>query len=335
MMPGTRHGRARPTLMIILAALLGAAVLAACDHDPPQTQPSPSPSPTTSPSPDPSPSPSPTPDPEPGGDPNDPAQLAEFIIVCPKSHTAAMDPIVFPGQTGRSHSHDFFGNQASGDAHLYSELTGAETTCERITGDTASYWTPQVFLDGQPVEVDHAQFYYKNDFRGSHTQTRAFPEDLRMIAGDMSRGPGSSGSLAYNWGCLHQNTVSNMDFPDCPNGSDLILFLSFPQCWNGIDLDTADHKSHMAYMAGSPFTCPTSHPLQLPSLQFRIIYDTNGATGNRLSIASGSDTNAGTTGTGWTAHGDFVNSWDQSELERLVDHCLKQWRMCALEPPTP
>ena len=36
-----------------------------------------------------------------------------FAVACPYSHSLMDDPIVYPGQPGASHMHDFFGNVAT------------------------------------------------------------------------------------------------------------------------------------------------------------------------------------------------------------------------------
>jgi len=49
----------------------------------------------------------------------------------------------------------------------------------------------------------------------------------------------------------------------------------FPSCWNGKDLDSADHKSHMAYpnlvMSGD---CPSGFETRTPSLFYETIWNT-------------------------------------------------------------
>lgn len=87
-------------------------------------------------------------------------------------------------------------------------------------------------------------------------------------------------------------------------------------CWDGRNLDSPDHKSHMAYAVRGgavSMVCPASHPVPVPQLELDINYpDMTGGPG--WSLASGSPN---------TAHADFVNSWDQAELERLVQECLR------------
>lgn len=39
--------------------------------------------------------------------------IGQFVVRCGYSHSLPDDPIVFPGQQGASHLHDFFGNTAT------------------------------------------------------------------------------------------------------------------------------------------------------------------------------------------------------------------------------
>ena len=59
-------------------------------------------------------------------------------------------------------------------------------------------------------------------------------------------------------------------FPENPELCNIAVRaeLTLPSCWNGDDLDSPDHKSHMAYPTGdflaSP--CPSTHPHRLPTV---------------------------------------------------------------------
>jgi hypothetical protein len=91
----------------------------------------------------------------------------------------------------------------------------------------------------------------------------------------------------------------------CPAGSHEVLVVRFPDCWNGKDLDSADHRSHLAYRVGR--ACPAGYPVRIPRLSLNVHYDL--ASVDDLTLASGSI---------YSAHADFFNAWDQSVLARLV-----------------
>ena len=63
------------------------------------------------------------------------------MLRCAYSHTMSDDPIVFPGQPGASHLHDFFGNTGANASSTFETMLAGETTC-RVPSDTAGYWAP-------------------------------------------------------------------------------------------------------------------------------------------------------------------------------------------------
>ena len=85
--------------------------------------------------------------------------------------------------------------------------------------------------------------------------------------------------------------------------------MNFPDCWDGKRLDSANHKSHMAY--SSQDVCPGSHPVAVPALSLVIYYHVSG--GPSAELSSGGQL---------SAHADFVNAWKQEALARLVDRWL-------------
>ena len=103
-----------------------------------------------------------------------------FFSNCHFSHTSNDDPIVYPGQPGRSHRHTFFGNASASASSTLASLRRASTTCKPRT-DTAAYWIPTLYQHGREVRPAKAQLYYV--LRG-YDRLQAFPAGLRLIAGD-------------------------------------------------------------------------------------------------------------------------------------------------------
>jgi hypothetical protein len=95
----------------------------------------------------------------------------------------------------------------------------------------------------------------------------------------------------------------------------------FPSCWDGKNVDSPDHKSHMAYPDGVDVgKCPPSHPKRLPTLFFEVLYDTvkweSEWDGNQSPfVLSNGDPH------GYSYHGDFVNGWDIPVLEESLAKC--------------
>lgn len=246
-------------------------------------------------------------------------RVAEFVAECGSSHRLADDPIVYPGQPGVSHMHSFFGSTVT-DAHTTLEdLQGSGTTCDPVA-DVSAYWVPTMYRNGQPIEPASATFYYLGE--GVHddviAEIQPMPLGLKMIAGNAgATGPGDSRA---RWSCLHAGHVPpSTDFVECPDGTMLESYLDFPQCWNGTDLDSPDHKSHMAYpVAGE---CPGTHPVPLPKLRQVLRYPVSGDTSG-LELASGP---------GYTMHGDFFNAWPEDEMAQRVRDCINPVIKCGTD----
>jgi hypothetical protein len=236
---------------------------------------------------------------------------ATFISKCAASHMAMDDPIVYPGQPGLSHMHVFFGNTTTNAYSTLSNLLGQPTTCHSSL-DTAAYWIPALYQNGVLVNPNPMRAYYRIKVRHPSATVRPFPAGLKMIAGN-AHATGPTGVAL--WSC-NTGTFFNMP-PTCPPGQPLNLRINFPDCWDGVHLDSADHQSHMAY--SNKGTCPASHPVALPFLQYNVNYKTVGGAG--VTLASGA---------AYTAHADFFNSWNQSALTQFVNNCLNYPQFCGI-----
>ncbi|WP_199034435.1 DUF1996 domain-containing protein [Glycomyces salinus] len=242
----------------------------------------------------------------------------EFQANCTVSHTAGDDPIVFPGEPGASHDHTFLGNTGT-DAHTTPEslLSSGETSC-LVPADHSAYWFPTLFDGDEPALTTwHQVVYYKSGIE-DYTAVQPFPQGLRFIAGDMhataeefENAPGA----VEGWEC--GESFHNYTFPDhCPEGSWLNIRYQAPSCWNGVDLDSPDHKSHMAYPVDG--ACPASHPVPVPMLEFKIHFPVDGDM-SQVTLASGGASS-------W--HYDFINAWEPETLAALVAHCINGGLQC-------
>jgi hypothetical protein len=255
---------------------------------------------------------------------------SNFFSNCPFSHTSMDDPIVYPGQPGRSHAHTFFGNRSTNASSTRESLLQATTTC-RPRADKAAYWVPTLFQNGREVRPSKAQLYYV--VRG-YDHMRAFPPGLRVVAGDAHATHVQSRNVTY-WTCggraAHMRPMSRV--PDrCGvivghglaigrggrvhkvtwrTKTFLELHVIFPDCWDGRHLDSPDHHSHMAY--SREYRCPASRPVKVPRIRLMVRYPIDRGAG--VELASGGQI---------TAHADFYNAWNQRFLERLVASCFHE-----------
>jgi hypothetical protein len=235
----------------------------------------------------------------------------QFTVQCDYSHTLRDDSIVFPQMPGASHAHDFYGNVSTNASSTYAALLGAGTTCT-TPDDTAAYWQPALLVNGRPIAANAERAYYANVTKGP---IRAFPAGLRVIAGN-SRATGPQPTSVFYWGCAHDENAGQLTSP--PQCTDqLRAHIIFPNCWDGVNLDSADHRSHMAYSSGG--RCPADHPVALPRLTIAVGWN---ATPSPASVSLSS-------GPAYTMHADFLNSWRQGALDSLVSRCLAAHLNCG------
>lgn len=246
---------------------------------------------------------------------------SEFRVTCASSHRRQDDPIVFQNQSGVSHMHEFFGNRTTNAFSTLTSLRAGATNCNPIS-DKSAYWVPTLYKNGQAVAPDSVTIYYQ----GIHDRTRAVahPQGLRYVVGN-AKATSPDQNPAARWSCTTQSP-SNRDFLNCPPGTKVETYLDFPTCWNGRDLDSANHRDHMAFAVG--LVCPSSHPVVVPRLEFLITYPVNG-TG--LSLGGTLNGVNVTSAPGYTFHGDFMNAWDPAELERRVRNCINAGYICGVD----
>ena len=239
-------------------------------------------------------------------------------MVCRFDHRAADDPIVLPGQPGASHSHDFVGNTSTDASSTTASLRantapaayGAVypgTSCGR-SGDRSAYWTPTLMKDGLAYPSKLVRIYYRSALSDPRT-VQPFPSGLKMIAGS-ARATSPQGLAITSWACGSggdQTEVASV--PTCPPDVSLHLKVVFPNCWNGRDLDSPDHKSHMANSSGG--RCPAGFPVAVPKLSMILRY--TGVSGPGTHLACGNDL---------CAHADFFDGWDPAAATALVQQCI-------------
>lgn len=255
-----------------------------------------------------------------GADPADDVTHHEFQVNCDVTHRLQDDPIVLPNLPGASHEHSFTGNTTT-DAHTTLEslrAAGVGATSCLAPDDLSAYWFPTMFNGDTPVIPNFKQVIYYKSGIIRYQDVRPFPPGLRYVVGspnstldEFRNHPGH----VEGWEC--GESFFNWDFPaTCPAGTQLNVRFQAPSCWNGRDLDSADHKSHMAYPVDG--VCPASHPNPVPMLEFKIAFPVSGDM-SQVRLASGR---------GYSWHYDFFNAWDPETLAALVSHCINGGLQC-------
>ncbi len=288
-----------------------------------------------------------------------PDVVGAFRFICNPGQVLYDDPVVFPGEPGRSHLHQFFGNTEANGASTYATLrtTGA-STCNNALNRSA-YWIPAMF-DGQGnvVRPDYVSVYYKRRPAGDPICTPGsgsdrymgecvdLPRGLRFIFGyNMSNPGGGSGGGYFN--CDGPGAVSG-HFPDmvqaavnCPNGARLGALLSAPDCWDGKRLDSPNHRDHMAYPSYGGWgylKCPATHPKVVPSFSMGVWYSVDDNlnrtgvqdnTGRTWHLASDIMPGMAPMRAGTSLHGDWFGAWDDSVMQMWTDNCVNKLLTCS------
>lgn len=269
---------------------------------------------------------------------------------------ARIDPLMDFGEIS-GHVHAIHGGGNFGFNTTNEDLVSSDCTSCEVTQDKSAYWTPSlhfIYANGSSVvvpQVGGMLAYYllytdPNDASGNIT---AFPDGFRMISGDSTLrnfsypvpDPDKSSwagtnmttqsalaqhALGFNClnyaatpeGSLYRHFLPDKSFMDAQCTDGLRLELMFPSCWNGKDLDSENHRSHVAFpdlvMTG---TCPEDYPVKLPSLFYETIWNTYAFAGvdGEFALSYGDPT-------GYGYHGDFMMGWDSADfLQQAVNTC--------------
>ncbi len=251
---------------------------------------------------------------------------AQWNVYCSADHYGMDDPIVFPDETGMSHMHTFYGNTSTNGSSTVTTLSAHISSCGRNMGtsDHSAYWVPSLMrkhADGTTSVVKSEQIltvYYRRAGGGMGPAVHAIPVGLKMIAGNsMATSDQSLRIIQWDCGGGGPATAHIHACPGTPSAS-LHVSVKFPSCWDGKHLDSANHKSHMAYPRRHG-VCPADHPVSLPQLTFEVSFP--GITGGpEYSLASGGR---------YSMHGDFFADWRKRVQNALVSSCLNVPRECA------
>jgi hypothetical protein len=294
-----------------------------------------------------------------------------FRINCDFAHASYNDPIVYPGQKDAAHLHRFYGNTLLDENSTTQSLfTSGESSCQGNILNRSAYWVPALLApaydaltaerlfdsNGDPAwkvvpavvggdEDAHEIFYYSAGV-DDLASIQQIPLGLKMIAGSAMGMPGMAQDTAIaRWHCQSwqsddaTNPRWSASIPECIAPDRLRMDLFFPSCWNGSDLDSFDHKSHLAYPVnnGGPSgtVCPASHPVPIIRVSFHYayavkpeVYEPQTKSSRGWRFASDMYEVSSSTPGGMSLHGDWFNAWHPEALQAILDGCIKQRLDC-------
>lgn len=282
-----------------------------------------------------------------------PDVVGAFRFVCSPGQLNYDDALFYPGEPGKAHLHQYFGNLEA-DAHsTYESLRrSGESTCSSDLNRSA-YWMPAM-LDGKGnvVRPHRADIYYKRrpasdpwfttSFRKQNKNRPAIlPRGLRYVFGwDQTRADRQQ-PVNQQWKCVDNRTWSAVGtsgdmahaLSQCGPGLTLYASLSTPECWDGKNLDSPNHQSHMAVMVRDRHTselyCPASHPVVLA--QFTLTVEWNIETGDDTRLWHLSSDHMMPPGSprGASLHSDWFGAWEDDVMERWHAGCIDKLLNCS------
>jgi hypothetical protein len=285
--------------------------------------------------------------------------LGAFRFICAAGQLRRDDPIVYPGQPGKSHLHQFYGNLSTDAYSTYASLRASgKSSCGDSRSNNAvnrsGYWMPAL-LDGlgDVIQPDQVAIYYKrwpatdphcNSQGGYPTAFNvegqacvALPFGLRFIFGANMMNLAQSPTGAVQFMCTenlanYETMTQALDRCRSITGpTHFIVRIEAPNCWDGKNLDSPDHRSHVAYssyggdatgMGGWGYLrCPTTHPYVIPTFTMNVQYTIAAGDNTRLWHYSSDEMVPGTA-PGTTFHSDWFGAWDPVVQAMWTNNCI-------------
>jgi hypothetical protein len=271
-----------------------------------------------------------------------PSDNPGFRTACQTSKFASDDPLVFPGQPGRSHTHSFIGNTGI-DAYTTTEslIATGNSTCRGGTINKSALWVPSM-VDTRTGAVlapmGEIPVYYKCKWTLPCNTIQPFPQGLRFIVGDPNGSP-TAPSSAVLYACVWNGGRNNSNWSksipkDCPLSGEswLIMSVDAQQCWDGANLDSPDHRSHMAAAisggANNTGRCPASHPVPIPGISVQYDYKLKAAGDTAFWRLSSDNYDLGKPA-GHSGHLDYWAAWAPGFIDTFVKNCINKGVDCG------
>lgn len=288
---------------------------------------------------------------------NAPDRVGAFRFICGPGESKYDDPIMFPGQPGRSHLHRFYGNTKADAFSTYESLrTSGGSTCNfdpahpDQAANRSSYWMPEM-LDGKGNAKLPAYIviYYKREPASSAACNDkrvtlgcvAQPNGLRWIRG-RNMANLSQPADPFHFSCTKPSGAiagagSYARMADalavCPAGQGWQLTITFdgPECWDAKNLDSPDHRSHVGYRYITKegiSACPAATPYLIPIFRLTAAYLV--AAGDEPNLwRFSSDAMTPNEPAGSTAHLDLFDAWGAAKTTWTAN-CIDKLLSCTM-----
>ncbi|MCX4574571.1 DUF1996 domain-containing protein [Streptomyces sp. NBC_01571] len=253
--------------------------------------------------------------------------------------------IVAPGVTnGAHHLHDYVGNQSNDAFATNDTFAAAQTSCQN-QGDKSSYYWPVVRIQngtqdfdqnndgggkegnvGQILQAKQAQIKFVGNAK---SKVVAMPQFLRIITGDAKTTTNGLANANAHWSCTgFENKVQlTQQYPICPRGSQVVRTFAFQSCWDGVNIDSANHRTHVAF-ADAQGNCANGFKA-IPQLTMRLVYSIPAPTlrNGQIKNAYAVDGFPEQLHKPATDHDDFINVFSTDAMNKMVN-CINTGKSC-------
>ncbi|GAX50856.1 DUF1996 domain-containing protein [Streptomyces olivochromogenes] len=254
--------------------------------------------------------------------------------------------IVAPGVTnGAHHLHDYVGNQKVNAFSSNQTFLQGGTSCQNKS-DLSSYYWPVVRIQNGTQDFDQnkdgggkegnvgkiltpvsAQIKYVGS---PASKVVAMPQFLRIITGDAKTTTNGLANANAHWSCTgFENKVQlTSQYPICPQGSKVVRTFAFQSCWDGQNIDSANHRTHVAFPDPASGVCGNGFKA-IPQLTMRLTYNIapptiqNGVVKNAYAV----DGFPEQLHKAATDHDDFI-SVTTNNLANKIANCINGGRQC-------
>ena len=130
-----------------------------------------------------------------------------------------------------------------------------------------------------------------------------------------------NGGAAANakWGCTGFANRFTTKYPLCPRGSQLLRQLDFASCWDGVNIDSANHRTHVVF-PDKTGACP-SGTKAIPALRMTLTYDV--PRGKVFAVDAFPEVQHNPI----TDHGDFTSVFPDQLMNQMVN-CINTGKRC-------
>ncbi|WP_330283814.1 DUF1996 domain-containing protein [Streptomyces sp. NBC_00588] len=254
--------------------------------------------------------------------------------------------IVAPGVTnGAHHLHDYVGNQKVDAFATNDSLIQDQTSCQN-QGDLSAYYWPVVRVQDGTQDFDQnadgggkegnvgkiltpvqAEIKYVGN---PQSKVVAMPQFLRIITGDAKTTTNGLANANAHWSCtgFEDKVQLTEQYPICPQGSNVVRTFAFQSCWDGQNIDSANHRTHVAFADPASGACGNGFKA-IPQLTMRLVYEITPPTleNGQVKNAYAVDGFPEQLHKPATDHDDFIAVF-KNNLANKIANCINAGKQC-------